>query len=105
VAKLIVALNKLVDKGNTVIIIEHNLDIIKVADHLIDLGPEGGNRGGEIIAEGTPEQVARVAASYTGQFLKEHLGGNGRSPNRHTKSDNNTESVVPELTTERVTLT
>jgi excinuclease ABC subunit A len=77
VAKLIVALNKLVDKGNTVIIIEHNLDIIKVADHLIDLGPEGGNRGGEIIAEGTPEEVARVAGSYTGQFLKGHL--NGRS--------------------------
>jgi hypothetical protein len=77
VAKLILALNKLVDKGNTVIIIEHNLDIIKVADHLIDLGPEGGNRGGEIIAEGTPEEVARVAGSYTGQFLKEHL--NGRS--------------------------
>jgi excinuclease ABC subunit A len=79
VAKLILALNKLVDKGNTVIIIEHNLDIIKVADHLIDLGPEGGNRGGEIIAEGTPEEVARVAGSYTGQFLKAHLGVNGRS--------------------------
>ena len=79
VAKLIVALNKLVDKGNTVIIIEHNLDIIKVADHLIDLGPEGGNRGGEIIAEGTPEAVARVAKSYTGQFLREHLSLNGRT--------------------------
>jgi excinuclease ABC subunit A len=70
-------LNKLVDKGNTVIIIEHNLDIIKVADHLIDLGPEGGNRGGEIIAQGTPEEVAQVEGSYTGQFLKGHL--NGRS--------------------------
>ncbi len=79
VAKLIVALNKLVDKGNTVIIIEHNLDIIKVADHLIDLGPEGGNRGGEIIAEGTPEAVARVAKSYTGQFLREYLSLNGRT--------------------------
>jgi excinuclease ABC subunit A len=77
VAKLILALNKLVDKGNTVIIIEHNLDIIKVADHLIDLGPEGGNRGGEIIAQGTPEEVAQVEQSYTGQFLKGHL--NGRS--------------------------
>jgi excinuclease ABC subunit A len=75
VAKLIVALNKLVDKGNTVIIIEHNLDIIKVADHLIDLGPEGGNRGGEIVAQGTPEEVALVERSYTGQFLKEHLNG------------------------------
>ncbi len=74
VAKLITALNRLVDKGNTVIIIEHNLDIIKVADHLIDMGPEGGDRGGEIVALGTPEEVAKVAASYTGQFLKEYLG-------------------------------
>jgi excinuclease ABC subunit A len=75
VAKLIHALNKLVDKGNTVVIIEHNLDIIKVADHVIDMGPEGGDRGGEIIAEGTPEQVAQVAGSYTGQFLKAYLNG------------------------------
>jgi excinuclease ABC subunit A len=75
VAKLIKALNKLVDKGNTVIIIEHNLDIIKVADHLIDLGPEGGDRGGEIIAAGTPEDVAACADSYTGQFLKATLAG------------------------------
>jgi excinuclease ABC subunit A len=75
VAKLIVALNKLVDTGNTVIIIEHNLDIIQVAAHLIDLGPEGGNRGGEIVAQGTPEEVALVERSYTGQFLKEHLNG------------------------------
>ncbi len=75
VAKLIVALNRLVDKGNTVVIIEHNLDIIKVADHLIDLGPEGGDRGGEIVAEGTPEQVARVESSYTGQFLRPYLNG------------------------------
>lgn len=74
VAKLIVALNKLVDKGNTVVIIEHNLDIIKVADHLIDMGPEGGNRGGEIIAEGTPEEVAASPLSYTGHFLRTHLG-------------------------------
>ncbi|VAW31915.1 Excinuclease ABC subunit A [hydrothermal vent metagenome] len=75
VAKLIVALNKLVDKGNTVVIIEHNLDIIKVADHLIDLGPEGGHRGGEIVAAGTPEQVAKVAQSYTGQWLAAFLNG------------------------------
>ena len=77
VAKLIVALNKLVDKGNTVIIIEHNLDIIKVADYLIDMGPEGGNRGGEIVAVGSPEAVAKVPESYTGQWLKQYL--NGRS--------------------------
>lgn len=73
VAKLIVALNRLVDKGNTVIIIEHNLDIIKVADHIIDMGPEGGDRGGEIIALGTPEEVAKVSESFTGQFLQTYL--------------------------------
>ena len=75
VARLIQALNRLVDKGNTVVIIEHNLDIIKVADHIIDMGPEGGDRGGEIIAKGTPEQVARVDRSYTGQYLLEYLNG------------------------------
>ncbi|MFK7804749.1 MAG: excinuclease ABC subunit UvrA, partial [Anaerolineae bacterium] len=73
VAKLIESLNRLADRGNTVIIIEHNLDIIKVADHLIDLGPEGGDRGGEIVAQGTPEEVAEVKGSYTGKFLKEYL--------------------------------
>ncbi len=71
VHKLIEVLQRLVEAGNSVIIIEHNLDIIKVADYLIDLGPEGGDRGGEIIAEGTPEQVCQVDASYTGQFLKD----------------------------------
>ncbi|MEN6394610.1 MAG: excinuclease ABC subunit UvrA [Anaerolineaceae bacterium] len=70
VHKLIDVLQKLVDSGNSVVIIEHNLDIIKVADYLIDLGPEGGDRGGEVIAEGTPEQVSQVEASFTGQFLK-----------------------------------
>jgi excinuclease ABC subunit A len=73
VHKLIEVLQRLVDAGNSVLIIEHNLDIIKVADWIIDLGPEGGDRGGELIAEGTPEQVMKVKASYTGQFLKEHL--------------------------------
>ena len=73
VAKLIQALSRLVDKGNTVVIIEHNLDIIKVADHIIDLGPEGGDRGGDIVAEGTPEEVAQVATSFTGQYLRSHL--------------------------------
>jgi excinuclease ABC subunit A len=77
VAKLIQALSRLVDKGNTVVIIEHNLDIIKVADHIIDLGPEGGDRGGEIVAEGSPEMVAQTTESYTGQYLRSHL--NGRS--------------------------
>ena len=75
VAKLIVALNRLVDKGNTVEIIEHNMDIIKVADYLIDLGPEGGDRGGSIVAEGTPEEVVTIEGSYTGQSLKPVLNG------------------------------
>lgn len=70
---LMEVLQKLVDKGNTVLIIEHNLDVIKVSDHVIDLGPEGGNKGGQIIAEGTPEQVAKVKGSYTAHFLKEEL--------------------------------
>ncbi len=67
---LLDVLNKLVDRGNTVIVIEHNLDVIKVADHLIDIGPEGGASGGEILATGTPHEVAQCARSYTGQFLK-----------------------------------
>jgi excinuclease ABC subunit A len=65
--------NKLVDKGNTVLIIEHNMDIIKVADHIIDLGPEGGEKGGFIIAEGRPEEVAKVKKSYTAKFLAQEL--------------------------------
>ncbi|GAB4015313.1 excinuclease ABC subunit UvrA [Spirosoma koreense] len=75
IAHLLDVLNKLADKGNTVLIIEHNLDVIKVSDYLIDLGPEGGNKGGNIIAEGTPEKVAEVQGSYTGKFLKMELAG------------------------------
>jgi excinuclease ABC subunit A len=74
VRKLLLVLNGLVEKGNTVIVIEHNLDVIKNADWVIDLGPEGGSRGGEIVATGTPEQVAKNAKSFTGSFLKEILG-------------------------------
>ena len=70
VHRLIDVLQRLVDAGNTVVVIEHNLDLIKTADHIIDLGPEGGNRGGTIVAQGTPEQVAQVAESYTGQYLR-----------------------------------
>jgi excinuclease ABC subunit A len=73
VRKLIEILQKLVDKGNTVIVIEHNMDIIKTSDYLIDIGPEGGIGGGKIVAKGTPEQVAQVKESYTGQYLKKYL--------------------------------
>ncbi len=73
VKKLLTVLQTLVDKGNSVIVIEHNLDVIKCCDHLIDIGPDGGSFGGEIVAEGTPEEVCKVKASYTGQFLKKML--------------------------------
>ncbi|MDD5341431.1 MAG: excinuclease ABC subunit UvrA [Patescibacteria group bacterium] len=73
IKKLLEVLNRLVNKGNSVIVIEHNLDVIKTADWIIDLGPEGGDEGGKIIAEGTPEHVAKVPGSYTGQFLKKIL--------------------------------
>ena len=66
-------LQKLVDAGNTVLVIEHNLDVIKTADHIIDLGPEGGDCGGYVVAQGTPEEVAAVEGSYTGQYLKNYL--------------------------------
>lgn len=73
VKKLIEVLNRLVDKGNSIVVIEHNLDVIKTSDHIIDLGPEGGDEGGQIIAEGTPEEIIKVKKSYTGQFLKKIL--------------------------------
>jgi excinuclease ABC subunit A len=69
--RLIQVLNSLVDKGNTVYVIEHNLDVIKCCDYLIDLGPEGGDEGGQIIAQGTPEEITTVGGSYTGKFLKD----------------------------------
>ncbi|WP_316316699.1 ATP-binding cassette domain-containing protein, partial [Clavibacter michiganensis] len=70
VHKLLDVLQRLVDTGNTVIVIEHNLDVIKSADYIIDLGPEGGANGGRVVAQGTPEEVAKVKKSYTGQALK-----------------------------------
>jgi excinuclease ABC subunit A len=78
VHKLIEVLQRLVDEGNTVLIIEHNLDIIKVADHIIDLGPEGGEAGGEVIAAGTPRQICSTPASYTGKYLASYLQENHR---------------------------
>ena len=71
--RLLGVLQKLVDKGNTVLVIEHNLDVIKSADWVIDMGPEGGNKGGFIVAQGTPKDIVKVKSSYTGQFLKKMI--------------------------------
>ncbi|MCU1591201.1 MAG: excinuclease subunit, partial [Frankiales bacterium] len=78
--KLLGVLGRLVDQGNSVIVIEHNLDVIKTADWVVDMGPEGGSGGGTVVAEGTPEEVAAVDASHTGRFLKEVLAGRSRFP-------------------------
>jgi excinuclease ABC subunit A len=80
IRKLLGVLSGLVDKGNSVLVIEHNLDVIKTADWIIDLGPDGGRRGGTLVAEGTPEEVAANPASYTGQFLAEILEGRAAKP-------------------------
>jgi excinuclease ABC subunit A len=106
VKKLLEVLNRLVDNGNSVLVIEHNLDVIKTADWIIDLGPEGGAAGGEIIATGTPEQVAQNARSYTGQHVKPLLerarrtrsappangGGNGKSTSKRPRRDGGVEA-------------
>ena len=73
IKKLLSILQRIVDNGDTVIVIEHNLDVIKVADYIIDLGPEGGDMGGTIVAAGTPEEIVKCKKSYTGQFLKDYL--------------------------------
>ena len=73
IRKLLVVLDRLVEKGNTVLVIEHNLDVIKFADYIIDVGPEGGHRGGQIIAKGTPEEIVKSRKSHTGKFLKKYL--------------------------------
>jgi excinuclease ABC subunit A len=73
IQRLLDVLHRLVDAGNTVVVIEHNLDVIKTADWIIDLGPEGGDEGGYIIAQGTPETVARLEGTYTGRFLRKVL--------------------------------
>jgi excinuclease ABC subunit A len=73
---------RLVDTGNTVLVIEHNLDIIKVADWIVDIGPEGGNKGGTIVAEGTPEEIAGVTGSYTGHYLKQIFDKEAAKPRK-----------------------
>lgn len=70
IERLLTVLHRLVDNGDTVLIIEHNLDVIKTADYIVDLGPEGGDRGGQLVGAGTPEQICQIDASYTGRFLK-----------------------------------
>jgi excinuclease ABC subunit A len=75
VRKLLEVLHELVDQGNSVVVIEHNLDVVKTADHVIDIGPEGGDGGGEVVATGTPEEIAEVAGSHTGRYLKVLMDG------------------------------
>ncbi len=100
ISKLLGVLQGLVDKGNTVIVIEHNLDVIKCADWVVDLGPEGGSRGGEVIAQGTPEQVATMEQSHTGRFLSRVLAeGGAPAPKRSTRSS----SAPKRLTRDRAT--
>ena len=85
IRKLLGVLQGLVDKGNTVIVIEHNLDVIKSADWIVDMGPEGGSGGGKVVAEGTPEQVAKHPTSHTGRFLAPVLAGRGHLPRTRGK--------------------
>ena len=77
VSKLLAAFRRLIDAGGSIVVIEHNLDVVKTADWVIDLGPEGGNRGGNVVVTGTPEKVAATKKSYTGQWLAKYLPRNG----------------------------
>jgi excinuclease ABC subunit A len=86
VAKLLEVLHELTDQGNTVVVIEHNLEVIKTADWIIDLGPEGGDGGGEIVAAGTPEDVVKVKRSYTGAFLKPVLERRVNKPKKRVEA-------------------
>jgi excinuclease ABC subunit A len=95
VARLLSVLERLVESGNTVAVIEHNLDVIKTADWVIDLGPEGGDKGGELVAAGTPEDVARVPESYTGRYLRPVLGmGEQPEPMRQARPRRRREAVA-----------
>jgi excinuclease ABC subunit A len=86
VKQLMEVIQRLVDQGNTVLMIEHNLDVLLQADHIIDLGPEGGDRGGEVVATGTPEEVAEWTPSYTGNYINELLSNRGKKPQRHKQT-------------------
>ncbi|MGH3547642.1 MAG: hypothetical protein ACRDQU_05890, partial [Pseudonocardiaceae bacterium] len=86
IRKLLGVINELADKGNTVIVIEHNLDVVKSSDWVIDMGPEGGAAGGTVIAEGTPEQVAAIDTSYTGQFLRTVVDVQHATPPRRRRT-------------------
>lgn len=97
VRKLLEVLHALVEQGNTVVVIEHNLEVIKTADWVIDLGPEGGDKGGEIVAEGTPEQVAKEKRSYTGAYLKQLLA----SKPAHVERSRDTQSSEAETPKKR----
>ncbi|HET8766094.1 MAG TPA: excinuclease ABC subunit A, partial [Pedococcus sp.] len=101
IRKLLLVLQGLVDKGNTVIVIEHNLDVIKNADWIIDMGPEGGNGGGLVIAEGTPEEVAQVEGSHTGRFLAPVLAKSARTPTRATGSRATKKTAAASAATKR----
>ncbi len=79
IKKLLEVLHTLVDAGNTILVIEHNLEVIKTADWIIDLGPDGGSKGGQIVAMGTPEKIAKTAASHTGHYLAPYLARGGRA--------------------------
>ncbi|MDH5715321.1 MAG: excinuclease ABC subunit UvrA, partial [Candidatus Aminicenantes bacterium] len=83
IKKLLNVLDRLVDKGNTVVVIEHNMEVIKTADHIIDLGPEGGDEGGWIVAQGTPEELAQIPDSYTGIYLRKVLERKSEPPAPH----------------------
>ena len=87
IEKLLEVLNYLVSQGNTVVVIEHNLDVIKTADYIIDLGPEGGEKGGKVVGKGTPEEITRVLESYTGLFLKNKLADNTSRPSPMESTD------------------
>jgi excinuclease ABC subunit A len=86
VSRLLQVLQQLVENGDSVVVIEHNMDVIKTADYVIDLGPEGGDGGGRVLTTGTPEQVAKVAKSYTGQYLKQTLARDKEKLNKNKKT-------------------